>query len=285
VSGSAGAGAALGGALIAAAVIGGLVRALGRAAREAFTEATTALPTADVTHLRSVATLRAERNSVFGSTLWQSAAAALAPVEAAKVKMLASLTATPYFVPDRAALLQSLTRLQQAATLNELARAGQGLLSQLENGHLQILRQSLIVACGNAALKCGFGTTTAETAPDGTVRVIATDPAGRALVTEVATDTQGELLIATEVVGVSDGSCTAILDAFEEQLDAEGVGRGPGKRVFTGGVCELAAARHFIRSKVKPPVPAAPSGAASRQDESALRRRRLTTPALQRRSS
>jgi hypothetical protein len=79
--------------------------------------------------------------------------------------------------------------------------------------------------------------------------VIATDPAGRSLVTEIGTLPSGEASLATEVVGVRDNSCGQILDRLDAILERLGVHAGPPQRKSTGGVCELAAARDLLRKK------------------------------------
>jgi hypothetical protein len=78
---------------------------------------------------------------------------------------------------------------------------------------------------------------------------VATDPAGRSLVTEIGTLPSGEASLTTEVVGVRDGSCGQILDRFDATLERLGVHAGPPQRRSTGGVCELAAARDLLRKK------------------------------------
>lgn len=55
----------------------------------------------------------------------------------------------------------------------------------------------------------------------------------------------------TEIVGISDGSCKHIMDIFDRALRNQGVKSSIPKRRFTGGVCEMAAAKEFVQSKVK----------------------------------
>jgi hypothetical protein len=69
-------------------------------------------------------------------------------------------------------------------------------------------------------------------------------------------------------MGVTDGSCNEILDAFDRALEEAGVRAAPPKRKYTGGVCELAAARDYVLRKVRRPPPA--------QVSQHLRRRRAT---------
>ena len=104
------------------------------------------------------------------------------------------------------------------------------------------------------------------------MRVIATDPAGRTLVTEIVNSRDGEPGLETEVVGVTDGSCNPILDAFDKALEAEGVHSAPPTRKFTGGVCELAAAREFVRKKISQGQSSGIKASSSNNDIQQLRR-------------
>jgi hypothetical protein len=66
-------------------------------------------------------------------------------------------------------------------------------------------------------------------------------------VTEIGTAIDRETTIATEVIGMSDPSCGQILDEFNQALAEAGVRSSPPERKSTGGVCELEAAKEFIR--------------------------------------
>jgi hypothetical protein len=133
------------------------------------------------------------------------------------------------------------------------------------------------LACQQAAVRVGFDRLETLAGLRGELRLIASDPAGRTLVTEIRTGGNGDVGLETEVVGVSDGSCHEILDAFDRSLEAEGIRSAPSQRKFTGGVCELAAAREFVRRKVKRPTTQAPP--AVKTGREAIRRtQRLNRP-------
>jgi hypothetical protein len=72
------------------------------------------------------------------------------------------------------------------------------------------------------------------------------------LVTEIHSDLDHDISIATEIIGSNDHTCNEILDAFHAALEAEGVKMGDRDRKFTGGIIELEAARQFVSQKVKP---------------------------------
>lgn len=142
--------------------------------------------------------------------------------------------------------------LEQATTL-EVARASLASFTQkLESQHQTLVVQSVVLACEQAALKVGFGTLHVPTTKQGLLRLVATDDQGRALVTEISTDPEQPLTMATELLGMSDASCEEILTAFDAALAEAGLRLGPPERKFTGGICELDAARDFVRQRPQP---------------------------------
>lgn len=249
VAGVALAGLAIGGVIVVASVIGGIAKLLSNGGRKIYEEAIRTLPTV-LDEIKSVKAIREERknfnvNLSFPKNIANS-------LESVKAKTFANLSSGQFFVNDSKGLEQKLFALQSANSLKDLTTAEKNVVSFLENSHSQVLLKSISSACQKATSKIGFDQIHTELAKDGTTRIIGTDVAGRAVITEISKDKDHNFSIANEIVGVSDGSCNKILDAFSEALTNEGVRRTPGNRSFTGGVCELAAARDFIRRKIKP---------------------------------
>lgn len=205
------------------------------------------------------------------------AAPNLPPVEAAKVAALLRAAARPYLIQNPAALEPSLAGLKQARTLDQVRHAERLVTAALECEHQVVFISAVTQACQNACRQIGFGTVETTTAAGGVVRVIATDPAGRTLVTEIEGPAEGEPRMATEVVGISDGSCHVILDAFDRALEAQGVRSGPPRRKYTGGVCQLATAREFVRRKVQKGSVAAGRDTVGSAEEAVRRAQRLNT--------
>jgi hypothetical protein len=267
---------AVGGVMLAATAIGALFRSLGssgQAARNAAPKVRNAVDT-----LQSVAALRDECRLRQQQAAAKLAADKLPPLEAARLSALEGLSATPYLVQDSAALREAVAALENAPSLAELRRTEQSLTTTIEVGHHQLFVQALTMACTQASMKVGFNSV--QTMPgliENTVRVIATDLAGRALVTEIHVDPQQEPGIETEVVGVTDGSCNQILDAFDRALEEAGVRAAPPRRKYTGGVCELAAARDYVLRKVKRPAKPSVATPAQEAGDTTRRTRQLNT--------
>ena len=255
VSGAGLAAVAAGGAIIAAALISSIIDSLGSAGRKAYERSARSLPQGKPDALKPLAALRSEQRDhkeLISAPAMQNG---LSEVEALKVSTLASIAATPYLTGDSPAIRQRLAAVCRARSVTALHQAEAGLLQAIEGEHHRLFVGSLALACANASMKVGFTAIQTTTGPFGEVRVIARDATGRSLVTEITADPARDTSIATEIVGVADGSCNAILDAFDKALEEEGVRASAPRRKFTGGVCELAAAREvardFVRGKAK----------------------------------
>ena len=173
----------------------------------------------------------------------------LPEVEATKVETLQEAAA--YQVEDTKPLEPPMRALQQASTPEAARQAKEEVMATLETEHHRLFTDRLVGACTRASKKAGFPNVETETRPGGVVRVVATNEAGHALVSEVDASPDEEPSLATEVVGVTDGSCTEMLDAFDEALEEEGVRAETPRRTFTGGVCQLAAAKEFVQRKLR----------------------------------
>jgi len=259
------------GAIVVGACLLGLAKGLSALANAAL-QASKNKPMAESPKvLKSVAALRAE------SAPLELSVSASHNLETLKAQAFKELATQPLMVANQAKLKTSILALDCAQTLEELETAHLGVVATLESGHQQVFTTAILDAGKRAASKIGF--TKIESLPSplvSTVRFAATDALGRTIVTEVNSARDGNMKIETEVVGVSDGSCTTILDDFDKALEAEGVKSKTPTRKFTGGICELAAVRKFLEKKIAPALPVAvkPESASS-TDEAVNRARRL----------
>lgn len=172
----------------------------------------------------------------------------LSITEAAQVAGL--VAANIYITANPQTIEQNWTPLKSATSLESAKVALGNFIEQLEVNHHQVIVDNLVVACHNAALKIEFKPLESSTnVVNGTVRLIASDDTGRSLVTEIATNSDSPVQMATEIIGSSDGTCEQTLDAFEAALKEEGVTYASPERKFTGGICELEAAKEFVRKR------------------------------------
>jgi hypothetical protein len=204
--------------------------------------------------------------------------------EAYKVATLRAIAGAPYLTDNVPVLRQEVDSFLQATSIEDARRDQRRLFEALETGHNSVLGQALALACSRAALRIGFGSIDTRRGLDGSLRVIATDPAGRALVSEIRTERGREPSVETEVLGIADASCNQILDAFDRALEEEGVRSSEPKRTFTGGVCELASAKEFIRKRLRRPTKQL-AHVGPKQPDSSRRGHRLNNPVTRRERS
>ncbi|MDX2255759.1 MAG: hypothetical protein NW214_09605 [Pseudanabaenaceae cyanobacterium bins.39] len=207
------------------------------------------------TAIQSAKELRTSAQTMQQQAIAISREQGLSVAEANTVAALA--IASNYMVNDPQIITQSLQTLQN----NPSAQNLQAFQTTLENAHQQVFVERLSLAVQNAALKVGFTQIASATTSmvNGKMRLAASDDTGRVLVTEISSDRDHDISMATEIIGSSDHTCNQILDAFHAALEAEGVKMGDRDRKFTGGIIELEAARQFVSQKVKPKAKAASS--------------------------
>jgi len=204
----------------------------------------------------------------------------LPPVERAKISALLRTAGRGFIIEDRGGVEAALAGLRQAQTLNQVQAAERILTATLKSEHQKVFVRALSRACENACQKTGFSDIQTMSRGPGMTRVIASDSTGRALVSEITAEAGKQPRLVTEVVGVADGSCHAILDAFDKALEAEGVRAAPPEWKATGGVCELAATREFVQRRLYKPVVSRRGGSSSREPEQRARRvEQLNRPA------
>jgi hypothetical protein len=172
----------------------------------------------------------------------------LSAVDRERVLALVELAASPLIV-QADSLRVATSKLLQAETPLQVREATRNVRQRAEQSHHHALVQALTVACSQASIKAGFNIVETSGNPMRATRVVATDLLGHSLVTEINSNPNGYPSLETELVGVADGTCHAILDAFDEALESLGVRAQESKRTFTGGVCQSAAAREFVRRK------------------------------------
>lgn len=234
------------GAIVVGACLFGIAKGLSALANAALQSPDNQVVNNNPKALKSVAALRAESAPLKSSGIIST------DLETLKARAFKQLASAPLLVANRAEFAAGVQKLNQAKTLNQFKTAQCAVFAKLESGHQQIFSGALLDAGKRAALNIGFKQLEALPSPlSSMVRFAATDARGRTIITEINAPAVGDVRIETEVVGVSDGSCNDILDAFDKALEAEGVRSQPASRKFTGGVCELSAVRDFLSGNIR----------------------------------
>lgn len=235
------------GAIVIGACLFGLVKGLSSLANSALQTSRNESLKGNSKSLKSVAAIRSESKPLRLSNSGNN------DLETLKTQTFKQLAIQPFLVTNKTEIETSIIKLDQAKTLLEFKTVHEEIVTKLESGHQQLFTTALLEASQRAALKIGFQKLEILPSPlVSTVRFAATDSLGKTIITEINAPIGCDARIETEVVGVSDGSCNSILDAFDQALEAEGVRSQSAQRKFTGGVCELSAVRDFIKQKVVP---------------------------------
>ena len=175
----------------------------------------------------------------------------LPEAETLKLSALLDIQATGYRVNNTTPVKQYMEMLKVAQTPLVIKQTHQKLKQTLIRGHQKLFTSTLASACARASARVGFTKINQTTGPVGITRIVAEDKTGRALVTEISDKADCNVAMTSEIVGAYDGSCSKIMDCFETALEMEGVRASVPQRKGTGGICELAAAREFIRTRVR----------------------------------
>ena len=182
------------------------------------------------------------------------ATGAVTSMQTLKLSALAAIDAAAFTAPPEVCRT-ALQPLVVASTPAALADAQNQAVATLMHAHAQTMTEGLAAACATVSRTLGFERIEVRPAIIGNgVRVLALNADGRTLVSEVGPVAGGDIEVQTEVIGVTDGSCHALLDHFDVEMERLGVTADPTRR-STGGVCQLAAAREFVkRLPVRQPV-------------------------------
>jgi hypothetical protein len=236
-------GAAAGGVILTGTLIAGALKLLCSGARSAYKALSTPLPTVNTipapAHIRS---------SELPAPL--AATHELSRLDAEKVAALLEARSVPLSASAAPLVERHLGDLISAGVLANAQLSRARLADVLREAHSTVFRDSIALVCRNTVLKMGF-----EPLDTGMPYVVAgSDGAGRSLVTEIRLEKDGSTSVSTEVTGVTDGSCQALLDRWDLLVEGEGLRSQPPSREHTGGVLQLDAARLFVMRKLKPAV-------------------------------
>lgn len=181
-------------------------------------------------------------------------------VESIRRATLGAIAETPALVADAAILYAPIQQLVEARSSAAVLRARDKLIQVVEACHNKVFGELVRNAALAAFRKIGLTAVEVTSTLDTNLRMVAHDESGRTLVTEIDTNPDHEPSIATEALGVCHGASHALLEAFDQALEAEGVRAGvPPSRKKTGGVAQLEAAREFVRRPVRPIQDQSPS--------------------------
>lgn len=195
------------------------------------------------TSIKSPNTLRASFREAFPPTLSKLEAKEVNPVVARKAALLTTLKKMDFKVKENDSINSSLRTVFQAKDMKTLNTGIKAIMQKMEVSHTEVFAENIATACANASKNIGFREVEIKTI-QGKLEVIASNNQGQRILSEINLDTKTNQINAnTETIGITDGSCTTIIQSFNEELRKMNIKIGEEKKTFTGGVCQMSYAK------------------------------------------
>jgi hypothetical protein len=195
------------------------------------------------TSIKSPNTLRALFNETFSPTLSKLEARGINPVVARKATLLNTLKNMDFKVKENSSINSSLKAVFEAKDMKTLNKGIKDVMHKLEASHTEVFAENIATACAIASKNIGFREVEIKTI-QGKLEVIAGNSQGQRLLSEISLDAKTNQVKAnTETIGITDGSCTAIIQSFNEELRKMNIKIGEEKNAFTGGICQMSYAK------------------------------------------
>jgi vacuolar-type H+-ATPase subunit I/STV1 len=171
-------------------------------------------------------------------------------VEAIQAETIGALEAAGHLnAEDAGSVAETLGQLAEAESVTEARELREETLSEANQIHRQAFVGGVADAVQEASMTVGFSNVEVSEGPTGDTRVVAENEKGQAIITEIHDDGDGDPSLASEVVGVFDGSCHEIMEEFEAVLVANGIRASSAATWETQGRCKLDAARDYAAEK------------------------------------
>jgi hypothetical protein len=162
------------------------------------------------------------------------------PVDKAKVSALAEIATSNLFIRDSHTVQQGVSAILQARTMDELQAQ-----RAIRHEHQGLLQEACAAVYEASMAQIGFTQVERTVAGSGVIRTIGMDVRGRTLVNEISLN-GGEVAAESEVLGVGDNTCSAVLDELGRALERNGLRSGDASRRPTGGICQSQAALDYV---------------------------------------
>lgn len=187
--------------------------------------------------------LRAQFRKTYASISKKIAQNGLSTFEATKASVIATISKMNFKVEDGRAVRQAMKALVNIRELNSLKKEVKSLMNHLEVSHTKAFTSVLARACVKASIAVGFKEVEVKDIL-GKLEVIATNSIGQRLISEIGVDSRTNAVnMNTETIGITDRSCSVIMNQFNNELKKMGIKIGSEETRFTGGVCQMSYAK------------------------------------------
>ncbi|HBG62232.1 MAG TPA: hypothetical protein DDX37_10440 [Candidatus Omnitrophica bacterium] len=199
--------------------------------------------TSTVTSIKSPNTLRASFREAFSPTLSNLEAKGVNPIIARKATLINTLKMMNFRIKEDVSINSSLRAVFEAKDLKTLNTGIKTVMHKLEVSHTEVFAQNIATACSIASKNIGFREVEIKTI-QGKLEVIASNSHGQRLLSEISLDAKSNQVNAnTETIGITDGSCTSIINNFNAELRKMNIKIGEEKKILTGGLCQMSYAK------------------------------------------
>jgi len=174
--------------------------------------------------------------------------------EIAKIKAAALVTLQQenLKIENKALVKQAIQELMTATTLEQTTEKLFATFAEIKNEHTKVFTNTLSSAIRLASSKIGFNQVKLETVTPTLTRIVATNPKGINLISEIHTDAHKKVDILSESEGITDDSCEKIMDDFNNELLTFGIVAERKERKPTGGIAQLPYAKKLQKQRRTP---------------------------------
>jgi len=202
------------------------------------------------TTVKSPNILRTSFKDSFSPVLTKMEAKGIPPIVARKATLISTLNKMDFKIQQGDAISSNLKAVLQANDMKTLNTEIKTVMNKLEAVHTGAFVQNIASACALASQNIGFREVEIKTV-QGKLEVIAGNNQGQHILTEINIDPKFNQVNAnTELIGITDGSCTLTMNRFNEELRKMNIKIGTEKNSFTGGICQMSYAK-MIDKQVK----------------------------------
>lgn len=195
------------------------------------------------TVLSSPNSLRSSFQTTFIPSLKKMESNGISPLMAKKASLILALSKMDFKISANTPVkskLQAIIDTQDVKSANTQIKT---LMQTLEASHTEVFSKNIALACAIASQKVGFKKVNIKTV-NGKLEVLTTNHFGQHLLSEINVDSKTNIVNAhSDTIGITDGSCGAIMKQFNEELRKMNIKIGNEKSRFTGGVCHMTYAR------------------------------------------
>jgi hypothetical protein len=159
-----------------------------------------------------------------------------------KAAVVNTLKRLGYVIENKEVITEKIADVITASSVHTKAKV-ESLMNDVERQHTQVYSREVAAVIAEASREIGFANVQIEY-NNASPEILAQDAKGRALRSEIHIDHKSKVLsLVSETIGISDGSCRDVMEAFSKALAEHGVKSSATDRKWTGGQCWLPRSR------------------------------------------